>query len=150
MHILVVCLGNICRSPLAEGILRDKLSDQPDVIIDSAGTGNWHAGEPPDRRSISTALESGIDIRSQRARQVVAADFENFDLILAMDEQNRLDLLKIAPAHAKHKIHRILEFANMGNDGVPDPWFGELDGFRDVYDLLDKACERVRERICRT
>lgn len=147
MQILFVCLGNICRSPLAEGILRDKLSDQPHVVIDSAGTGNWHAGEPPDRRSISAALESGIDIRSQRARQVVAADFERFDLILAMDEQNRVDLLKIAPAHARHKIHRILEFAAMGNDGVPDPWFGELDGFRDVYTLLDKACERIRERI---
>lgn len=147
MHILVVCLGNICRSPLAEGILREKLADYPHIVIDSAGTGNWHAGEPPDRRSISTALEAGIDIRNQRARQVAADDFERFDLILAMDEQNRLDLLKIAPAHAVHKIHRILEFAEMGSEGVPDPWFGELDGFKDVFVLLDKACDRVRDRI---
>ncbi|MFM9057035.1 MAG: low molecular weight protein-tyrosine-phosphatase [Bacteroidota bacterium] len=147
MQILFVCLGNICRSPLAEGILREKLSSQPYIIIDSAGTGNWHAGEAPDRRSVATAREFGIDISSQRARQVVSADFEQFDLILAMDEQNRLDLLKIAPEHAAHKIHRILDFAGMGGAGVPDPWFGELDGFRDVYLLLEQACENIKERL---
>jgi protein-tyrosine phosphatase len=143
MRILFVCLGNICRSPLAEGILRHKLSHRSDVFIDSAGTGGWHAGEAPDRRSIDVALEAGIDISSQQSRKIRPDDFDSFDLILAMDEQNRIDLLKIAPVHAHSKIHRILTYTGMGDAGVPDPWYGNEQGFKDVFNLLDEACERL-------
>ena len=111
--ILMVCLGNICRSPLAEGIMRSKLSE--DFIVDSAGTGGWHAGELPDKRSISTAKNRGLDITNQRARQFKNSDFDSFDHIFVMDNSNYKDVLSLAPnEEAKSKVKLILtKFSQM-------------------------------------
>ncbi|MGB6083480.1 low molecular weight protein-tyrosine-phosphatase [Moheibacter sp.] len=141
MKILMVCLGNICRSPLAEGILRSKLNDK--FTIDSAGTGPWHIGKSPDKRSVSVAEKYGIDISTQRARQFSAADFDKFDLIFVMDESNYSDVL----AHAKNdderkKVRLILE-----NRDVPDPYFGEDDGFEEVYRLLEEAADKIAQEL---
>ena len=145
MKILMVCLGNICRSPLAEGILKEKIkSKQLDWRVDSAGTGAWHSGELPDHRSIKQARENGIDITDQRARQFTVSDFENFDLILAMDSSNYQDILRLATTHEqKEKVAMIMNFDAPGrNENVPDPYWGE-DGFGLVYDMLDRACEQI-------
>ena len=144
MRILMVCLGNICRSPLAEGILRHKAAQRNlDWQIDSAGTGDWHVGHQPDHRSISTALKHGIDIRNQRGRLFQSIDFERFDKILVMDSQNLRDVLRLAKTDAHQaKVERILEFSFPGQDlNVPDPYREELDGFESVFVLLDQACE---------
>lgn len=141
MKILMVCLGNICRSPLAEGILRSKLNDK--FTIDSAGTSPWHIGKSPDKRSVSVAKKYGIDISTQRARQFSEADFDKFDLIFVMDESNYSDVL----AHAKNdderkKVRLILE-----NRDVPDPYFGEDDGFEEVYRLLEEAADKIAQEL---
>lgn len=135
MKILVVCLGNICRSPLAEGILQSKLKDG--FIIESAGTGNWHVGKSPDERSVLIARKYGIDISKQRARQFHPDDFEKFDLIFVMDSQNYRDVLKLASNEVqRQKVKLILEDAD-----VPDPYFGGDDGFENVFQLLDRATD---------
>ena len=141
MKILMVCLGNICRSPLAEGILRSKLN--ANYFIDSAGTGPWHIGKSPDKRSVSVAEKYGIDISTQRARQFSEADFDKFDLIFVMDQSNYSDVL----AHAKNddqrkKVRLILE-----NRDVPDPYFGEDDGFEEVYRLLEEAADKIAQEL---
>jgi protein-tyrosine phosphatase len=149
MKILMVCLGNICRSPLAEGIMRDKIiSKQLDWEVDSAGTGAWHVGELPDHRSIAEAKKNGIDITNQRARQFSANDFDRFDLILAMDSSNYQDVLRLATSEAhQEKVALIMNFETPGrNENVPDPYWGN-DGFGLVYDMLDRACERIVERF---
>lgn len=143
----MVCLGNICRSPLAEGIMRSKLSD--DFIVDSAGTGGWHAGELPDKRSIATAKNRGLDITNQRARKFTKNDFETFDYIFAMDNSNYKDVLALAPnEEAKSKVKLILNeiFPNENVD-VPDPYYGGQDGFENVFDMLDKACEEIARKL---
>ena len=145
--ILMVCLGNICRSPLAEGIMRSKLSE--DFIVDSAGTGGWHAGELPDKRSISTAKGRGLDITNQRARQFKRSDFDTFDHIFVMDNSNYKDVLALAPnEEAKSKVKLILNeiFPNENVD-VPDPYYGGQDGFENVFDMLDKACEEIARKL---
>ena len=145
--ILMVCLGNICRSPLAEGIMRSKLSE--DFIVDSAGTGGWHAGELPDKRSISTAKGRGLDITNQRARQFKKSDFDTFDHIFVMDNSNYKDVLALAPnEEAKSKVKLILNeiFPNENVD-VPDPYYGGQDGFENVFDMLDKACEEIARKL---
>lgn len=147
MKILMVCLGNICRSPLAEGIMQHKIDEQAlPWQVDSAGTGGWHAGERPDSRSLAMARQHGIDIGGQRARQVHVSDFDAFDLILAMDTNNYNDLLRIAPSPAHHyKIKPILAFAHGTPADVPDPYY---DGrFQLVYDMLDDACDKVLEQL---
>ena len=147
--ILMVCLGNICRSPLAEGIMRVKLSK--DFIVDSAGTGGWHAGELPDKRSISTAKNRGLDITSQRARQFKISDFDTFDYIYVMDNSNYKDVMALAPNdEAKSKVKLILNelFPNENVD-VPDPYYGGQDGFENVFDMLNEACDVIAGKLKR-
>jgi len=145
MRILMVCLGNICRSPLAEGILKHKVRQRGlDWEVDSAGTGNWHTGELPDSRSIATARQYGIDITSQRARQFHAADFERFDRIFVMDTQNYRDVLRLAQNDAhREKVQLILDLTHPGeNRSVPDPYWDD-DGFDQVFNMLDAACGKL-------
>jgi len=144
MKVLMVCLGNICRSPLAEGILRDKAARKGIVMqVDSAGTGGWHVGEPPDKRSQLIAKLSGIDISSQRARQVRISDFEEFDCILAMDTANFKDLVALAPnLELAKKVKLILDYSFPGqNANVPDPYYGSSEGFSQTFSLLENAIE---------
>jgi len=148
MKILMVCLGNICRSPLAEGILTQKLhSAGYKVLVDSAGTGGWHAGESPDKRSIKVARDRGIEISHQRARKVNKEDLVSFDLIFAMDQKNFADLLQLAENEHRHKIHLFLEFAGLGTKDVPDPWYGNESDFVNVFNLLEKASNQAFQRI---
>ncbi len=137
----MVCLGNICRSPLAEGILKSKLDDS--YFIDSAGTINYHEGSQPDERSIKTAKKYGIDISTQKSRPITKKDFDQFDLIFCMDKNNYKDVLKLADDSQKHKVRLILE----NELEVPDPYFGGIDGFDKVYKMLDDSCEIIAEKI---
>lgn len=146
MKILMVCLGNICRSPLAEGILVSKVGN--DVMVDSAGTGNYHEGHLPDERSVEVADKHGIDITSQRARQFVVQDFDAFDMIFAMDASNYSNILHLARNEDdKAKVKMILNeiYPDM-NRSVPDPYFGGKDGFEDVYQMLDEATDKIIEK----
>ena len=146
--ILMVCLGNICRSPLAEGILQSKLPKDK-FIVDSAGTGGWHAGEKPDKRSISTARDRGLDISNQRARQFKISDFDTFDYIYVMDMSNYKNVLALSQNdNHKQKVKLILnELFPNENVEVPDPYYGGQDGFEQVYDMLDKACDVIVEKL---
>lgn len=145
MKILMVCLGNICRSPLAEGILKDKIQkNNLNWIVDSAGTGGYHVGSSPDPRSIQVAALNDIDISMQRARKVRSIDFEEFDLIYAMDTYNYQDLLKQAREDEKSKIKLILnEVEPKTNQSVPDPYYGGEDGFKNVFNMINEACESI-------
>lgn len=139
--ILFVCLGNICRSPLAEGIYRHltaATSEKP--VIASAGIGNWHVGNPPDRRSIKVAASHGIDISRQRARQVQAEDFSAFDLVVAMDSSNLARLFALRPADATAQLHLFADLAFGTNQDVPDPYYGGLADFEEVYSMLFAGC----------
>lgn len=150
MKILMVCLGNICRSPVAEGVMRAKAKEHAlEVEIDSAGTSGWHDGAAPDERSIANAAENGIDISKQRSRKVVLSDFEVFDVLYAMDESNYNNLLNMAPEKYHHKIKMILNEVHAGdNRSVPDPYYGN-DGFQLVFNLLDEACEKIAKNLKR-
>ncbi len=148
MKILMVCLGNICRSPLAEGIMKRKAEERGlSWEVDSAGTGSWHIGEPPDPRSIHIARQYGLDISGQRARQIVPADLNRYDLILAMDQSNYSDILRLAgEKKTENKVKMILNYVHPGSDsGVPDPYWDD-DGFEKVYRLLENACEKVIDK----
>jgi len=141
----MVCLGNICRSPLAEGILKQKIKEQQlDWEVDSAGTGAWHIGELPDPRSIQTARRHNIDITGQRARQFQTKDLEEYDLILAMDVSNQRNILQLAPeAKYLNKVKMIMNYLHPNeNISVPDPYWDD-NGFEQVYEMLDKACEQL-------
>jgi protein-tyrosine phosphatase len=145
--ILMVCLGNICRSPLAEGILRAKLPSH--FIIDSAGTGNWHVDHAPGSRSVKVARDKGIDISNLKGRQFSKQDFTNFDIIYVMDNQNYKDVNALASNdNEKSKVILILNevFPNENVD-VPDPYFGLENGFEKVYKMLDDACEIITEKL---
>jgi protein-tyrosine phosphatase len=141
--VLFVCLGNICRSPIAEGVFRHVVSKQPalaGLTIDSAGLGSWHVGQPPDRRAQEALASHGIDISGLRARQVTRDDFEAFDLILAMDKSNRQGLLKLASKHHHDKIRLFMDCApHFGVHEIPDPFFGAKEGFDYVVQLIDAA-----------
>lgn len=140
----MVCLGNICRSPMAEGIMRKKIIERSlELVVDSAGTGDWHAGENPDPRAIKTASKFGVNISNLRARQFNHSDFDKFDKIFAMDKSNFKNIISLARTDAdKNKVELFLDvLPNHKNKNVPDPWFGEEDGFNEVFHLLDKACE---------
>jgi protein-tyrosine phosphatase len=142
--ILMVCLGNICRSPLAEGILKDKI-DPERFTVESAGTGGWHVGNPPDPRSVDIARKRGIDISQQKAQQFKADFFDQFDMIFAMDQSNLQDLKALANTpEYKGKLHLLLDavFPDEGVD-VPDPYYGGVSGFTQVYDLIDRACDVI-------
>jgi protein-tyrosine phosphatase len=147
MKILMVCLGNICRSPLAEGIMRKKIEENGlEWIVDSAGTSSWHIGQPPDRRSIDVARKYGIDIRDQRGRQITSKDLDDFDKIFAMDTSNYEDILKLADSPEQtEKVKLILRETNPFEDqSVPDPYWDD-DGFEHVYELLQDACQKFIE-----
>lgn len=143
--ILFVCLGNICRSPTAQGIFEKQLAASDlvgRVRVDSAGTGNWHVGHAPDPRATEAALEQGVDLRPQRARQVAPADFRDFDRILAMDRANLSDLQAIAPAAARSRVELFLSYARHADvDEVPDPYYGGASGFSRVLELINDASE---------
>ncbi len=148
MRILMVCLGNICRSPLAEGILQSKLP--ADVFsVESAGTSAFHLGERPDIRSIKTARKNGLDISHQRSRPFVKEDFELYDHIFAMDVSNLSKLLEMAVSeNQKNKVSLILDHLYPGqNAEVPDPYFGGDQGFDEVYDMLDRACTAIAKNL---
>jgi protein-tyrosine phosphatase len=142
--VLMVCMGNICRSPTAEGVLRHLVAEAglaSSVHIDSAGTLDYHVGTPPDARSQRHALRRGYDLSTQRARQVNARDFEQFDLILAMDWQNLEELQSLCPVGHAHKLRRLMEFAPAGlGDVVADPYYGGADGFETVLDHVEAGC----------
>lgn len=148
MKILMVCLGNICRSPLAEGILKSKI-DSTKTLVDSAGTGAWHAGSLPDKRSIAVAKKNGIDLTYQRARVFLPEDFTRFDKIYVMDHSNYVNVCKLAPNdQAIEKVQLILNESHPDkNLEVPDPYYGGDSGFDDVFDMLNEACEKIKEKI---
>jgi protein-tyrosine phosphatase len=151
VRLLFVCLGNICRSPTAEGVMRSLLVSEgltEAVEIASAGTGDWHVGHAPDHRSTGAAAARGIELAGQ-ARQVTPTDFESYDLILAMDRSNHADLLALAPEDARDRVRLLREYdpeaVATGELEVPDPYYGGSDGFEDVLDLVTRACEGLIE-----
>jgi protein-tyrosine phosphatase len=150
MRVLMVCLGNICRSPIAEGILRHKAAAQGlDIITDSAGTSSFHIGAAPDPRMLVTARANEIDISDLIARQFIPADYQNFDLIYAMDQSNYDNMIKLASTdQEREKVRLILNESNPNSDDeVPDPYYGGDQGFQHVIDLMDVAVDKVIERI---
>ncbi len=149
MKILMVCLGNICRSPLAEGIARKKIGERGlPWLVDSVGTGSWHIGEPPDPRSVSVAADNQIDISNLRARQITRDDIRVHDHIIAMDSQNLQVVTRMADQDDRRKIQLMMDFLYPEkNMIVPDPYFGGDDGFQHVYDLLDQACDAMLDKI---
>ncbi|MBX3176710.1 MAG: low molecular weight phosphotyrosine protein phosphatase [Candidatus Hydrogenedentes bacterium] len=150
-RVLFVCLGNICRSPTAEGVFRKLVADRglaANYEIDSAGTSGWHAGEPPDPRSQEEARRHGIDMSGQRSRAVTAEDFERFDYIVAMDHANLRELRKRCPEHLRDRLHRLTAFApELGVQEVPDPYYGQGDGFATVFSIVATSAARLLETI---
>jgi protein-tyrosine phosphatase len=153
MRLLFVCMGNICRSPSAEGVFRRVLADkapQLPVEIDSAGTHDYHVGSPPDRRAVEAALRRGVDLSNLRARQISHQDFARFDLILVMDEENLSAVRAIAPAQYRSRVRLLMEYApNASLPHVPDPYYGGLRGFEEVLDLLEEASEGLLAALSR-
>lgn len=146
----MVCLGNICRSPMAEGILRKKAEEKgKNIFIDSAGTSNYHVGEHPDERATAKAKKYQVDISKLRGRQFSKDDFEKFDLILAMDTNNYSDIIsKASNESEKQKVKMILNYSHPGkNLSVPDPYYGGDAGFEEVFSLLSEACDQILEEI---
>ena len=141
--VLFVCMGNICRSPTAEGVFRhllDREAPELDVEIDSAGTHAYHIGDQPDRRAQAAAIRRGVDLSTIRARKVSASDFSRFDLILAMDEDNLALLVEYCPPDQRHKLRLFLEYAvESAVENVPDPYYGGANGFEQVLDLVEVA-----------
>ena len=148
MKILMVCLGNICRSPLAEGILAHK-TQYLKLEVDSAGTAGYHIGKLPDNRSIEIANKYNIDLTKQRARQFSRADFDKFDIIYAMDTNNYAHLISLASNdEERNKVRMILNEVNPNScESVPDPYYGGENGFQDVYNMLEKACNKIVQNI---
>jgi len=145
----MVCLGNICRSPLADGLLREKVKQlNLDIVVDSAGTSNHHIGQAPDSRMRSTAKEMGLSIDDLRARQFTKEDFNEFDLIFVMDKSNYANVISLANStKEKEKVHLILNELHPNQDlEVPDPYFGGNQGFKEVYNLLDEATNALIEK----
>jgi len=151
--VLMVCMGNICRSPTAEGVLRHltREAELDELVhIDSAGTLDYHVGSPPDERSRRHALKRGYDLSALRARQVNRRDFERFDLILAMDWQNLEELRALCPPQHQHKLKRLMEFAPAGlSEVVADPYYGGQESFEAVLDHVEQACRGVLNHVRR-
>ncbi len=148
--VLFVCMGNICRSPTAEGVFRHKVQQnnlQDQISIDSAGTHAYHVGNPPDQRAQDAALKRDIDLSQQRARRVSADDFSEFNYVIAMDESNLDDLLSICPAGYEDRLHLFLAFSDSENREVPDPYYGQGRGFEIVLNLVEDAAEGLLEHI---
>jgi protein-tyrosine phosphatase len=154
-RILFVCMGNICRSPTAEGVFRrvwQEKAPELQLVVDSAGTHSYHTGEPPDPRAQRAAARRGVDLSSTRARRIELGDFERFDLILAMDESNLEALLELCPPERRERLRLLLEFApEAGRRDVPDPYYGGSNGFEYVLDLVEEASigllEHLRVRV---
>lgn len=148
MRVLMVCLGNICRSPLAEGILKSK-TFLKDVKVDSAGTAGYHVGSAPDKRSIEVASKNGIDISQQKCRKFVVQDYDNFDLIYAMDNSNYENMIALARNDEdRAKVKLILNEIHPGEDlDVPDPYYGGRHGFETVFRMLDEACDVIVNKL---
>lgn len=146
-RVLMVCTGNICRSPTAQGVLQRLAADAGmagRLQVDSAGTHGYHVGEPPDARSQVHALRRGVDLSAQRARQLTAADFGEFDLVLVMDAANERAARALCPPAQRHKLHRLTEFCTRHTAReVPDPYYGGERGFEAVLDLIEDACRGV-------
>lgn len=155
ISVLFVCLGNICRSPTAEVVFRDRVRAaglEEHILIDSAGTGDWHIGRAPDPRTQEAAGVRGYDMSSLRARQVTVADFKKYDVMLAMDDTNLADLQAMQPADATLTLKRFLDYApHSGQREVPDPYYGGEDGFAEVLNLVEEGAEgllaALRERL---
>ncbi|RVT89365.1 low molecular weight protein-tyrosine-phosphatase [Sphingomonas crocodyli] len=147
--VLFVCLGNICRSPLAEAAFRARAEAAGlDVTIDSAGTGDWHVGRPPDRRAQAIARANGIDISGYRGRQVAPDDFRRFSHIFALDAQNLTDLARVAPADGTAQVSLLLDLVpGMEGESVADPYFGDDDGFEVTWDEVDRAAKALLDRL---
>ena len=140
----MVCLGNICRSPIAHGIMAEI---SPNSFVDSAGTGSYHIGSPPDPRSIQVSQDNGIDISQQSARQFQSSDFTKFDRILVMDQQNYRDVIaKVNHQDDIDKVELLCEAAGLGMRPVPDPYYGGNEGFQNVFDLVKTACHRIAKQ----
>lgn len=152
--VLFVCMGNICRSPTAEGVFRRLLElEAPDleVLVDSAGTHAYHIGHPPDPRACRAAERRGFDLRSQRARQIAVEDFARYELVLAMDRENYAHLVELCPEEYRERVRLFLEFApTLGRDEVPDPYYGGANGFEYVLDLVEEAARGLLEHLRRT
>ena len=147
-RVLFVCLGNICRSPAAEGVLRVMASRRGVAVdIDSAGTGAWHAGNPPDARMIKAAGARGYDLTRQRARKVALSDFFEFDFLLAMDLSNQADLLEMAPPNRTCDIRLFLDFAAGDERETPDPYYGSAGGFEHVLDLIERGADGFLDHL---
>ena len=150
VNVLFVCLGNICRSPTAHGVFRDFVTREKmhHIVVDSAGTGDWHIGHPPDRRASDAAAKRGYDLRDLIARQVATNDFDEFDFILAMDKQNLRDLKNLAPSDFAGTLTLFLDFAeNFSESEVPDPYYGGDQGFEHVLDLVEDASRGLLNHI---
>ena len=154
LRILFVCLGNICRSPTAEGVFSQQLREaglEQEVFVDSAGTGDYHIGEPPDQRACAAAERRGYDLKPLRARQIQRGDFAKFDYILAMDMENLRSLKRFCPPEHGHKVMLFTEFCSSGPCVVPDPYSGGPDAFERVLDLIEDASQgllsHVREKL---
>ena len=146
--ILFVCLGNICRSPLAHGILESKLPSDK-FYIDSAGTASYHIGSQPDRRSIQVARNFGVDITNQQARAFQKSDFDTFDIIFAMDKSNYNDIIKLASSEEDTKKVKLFldENSSILNKNVPDPYYGDMSDFKRVYNLIDETCNMFVNKL---
>jgi protein-tyrosine phosphatase len=147
-RILMVCLGNICRSPLAEGILKSKVNSSK-VFVDSAGTGGWHIGDLPDARSIEVAINNDIDITDQKGRKFIISDFDKFDIIYVMDRSNYENVISLSRNQSdKEKVKMIRDeiLSTRGLD-VPDPYFGGESGFDFVYQMIDEVCDVIAKKL---
>jgi len=150
MKVLFVCLGNICRSPTADGVFRKLVADHglDHVVVDSAGTAAWHVGKSPDPRSEEFAYQRGYDLSPLRARQVSEQDFHDFDLLLAMDSENYQNLMDLCPHGFESKVKKLLSFSTLAlNQDVPDPYYGGAEGFNRVLDLVEDACAQLLTHI---
>ncbi len=148
-----MCLGNICRSPLAEGAVRRSIVQSAlaeEIELDSAGTGDWHAGQAPDPRAIECAQRHGVDISDLRARQLQARDFADFDWLLCADASNVRDVLRLAPAQARDKVVLLLDWAGLEQGGsIPDPYTGDAKHFEQVWGMVDEAAHAIVARLQR-
>ena len=149
-RILFVCLGNICRSPTGEAVMRGLVAEaglESEIEVESAGTGHWHLGHPPDPRSVDAAAARGVELTGT-ARQVTAADFEAFDMLVAMDRSNRDDLLALAPDEESRSLVRLLRESGDGAElDVPDPYYGGEDGFAEVVEIVERNCAALLREI---
>jgi len=152
VRILFICLGNICRSPTAEAVMRGLVAErglESEIEVESAGTGDWHVGYPPDERSVVAAAERGVELTGE-ARQVVRGDFDDFDLLIAMDCQNERDILRLARTDEDREKVRLLRSSADGELDVPDPYYGGEGGFAEVVEIVERCCRALLDEVAPT